>query len=85
MATGSMVAECSEPGPRLEAIQLTATYSQQADSMAYQQTEQYLEIKTEDAGGGMYYIISTERWAVGDLDELIETLKDFRTKVERIS
>ena len=38
---------------------------------------QELTIKQEDAGGpdGTYWVISTERWAVNSMDELIDLLR----------
>lgn len=38
---------------------------------------QFLEISTEDAGGGVFYVIKTERWTFDNLNDLIKVLNDF--------
>ena len=42
---------------------------------------QLLEISTEDAGGGVYYILKTERWAFDNLNDLIKVLQDFEKRL----
>ena len=46
--------------PTLESRELL--YSQQGDSCGGD-VDQYLKIKTDDAGGGPFIIIETERWS----------------------
>ena len=54
---------------------LTVNYHQEPDALDTE--DQLIELTTEDAGGGMYYVLKTERWAFNDPDELMEILKDF--------
>ena len=41
---------------------------------------QLLTIKTEDGGGGTFFVIETERWAFDDPQELIDLLTDFKRR-----
>lgn len=54
-------------------------YTQEADDNSSE--VQLLEISTEDAGGGVYYILKTERWAFDDLNDLIKVLQDFEKRL----
>jgi hypothetical protein len=38
---------------------------------------QFLTIKTQNGGGGDFYVIETQRWAFDNITELIMTLKRF--------
>jgi hypothetical protein len=63
---------------------LSATYTQDADTYSNLKvnghlTDNYLTISTEEGG---YFVLSTERWAFDSIEELIEILKDFISKVE---
>ena len=42
--------------------------------------DQFLTIKTQNGGGGDFYIIETERWAFDNIPELVTTLMRFYTK-----
>ena len=42
---------------------------------------QLFEFSTDDAGGGVYYVIKTERWTFDDANDLIEVLNDFEKRV----
>lgn len=58
---------------------LSANYTQNADGNS---TEiQVLEVSTSDAGGGIYFVIKTERWAFDSIEELITLLTDFKNRV----
>jgi len=50
------------------------------DSDCCDSKEQYLTIKTQNGGGGDFYVIETERWAFDNIPELINILKRFQTK-----
>jgi len=41
---------------------------------------QFLKIKTQNGGGGDFFIIETERWAFDNIAELITVLKKFQMK-----
>lgn len=54
------------------------TFTQEADCC--DDKEQYITIKTQNGGGGDFYVIETERWAFDNIPELITTLMRFYTK-----
>ena len=54
-------------------------YTQEADSNS--SNLQFLEISTEDAGGGIYYVFKTERWAFDNINDLIKVLNDFEKRL----
>lgn len=41
---------------------------------------QFLKIKTQNGGGGDFFIIETERWAFDNISELVTVLKKFQMK-----
>jgi hypothetical protein len=41
---------------------------------------QFLKIKTQNGGGGDFFIIETERWAFDNIAEFITVLKKFQMK-----
>ena len=47
------------------------------DSDCCDDKEQYITIKTQNGGGGDFYVIETERWAFDNIPELITILKRF--------
>jgi hypothetical protein len=51
------------------------TFTQDADCCDTR--DQFLTIKTQNGGGGDFYVIETERWAFDNVKELIMTLKRF--------
>jgi hypothetical protein len=54
------------------------TFTQDADCC--DNKDQFLTIKTQNGGGGDFYIIETERWAFDNIPELVTTLMRFYTK-----
>ena len=58
---------------------LSVEYTQKADSNS--EGLQLLEVSTEDAGGGVYYVLKTERWAFDNLNEVIKVLNDFEKRL----
>ena len=54
-------------------------YIQEADSNSY--GLQFLEVSTEGAGSGVYYVLKTERWAFDNLNDLIKVLNDFEKRL----
>ncbi len=61
---------------------LKATYLQNADSCDPEGGIQALEISTDDAGGGNYFVIETKRWAFDKIEDLINVLKDFSKRLK---
>ncbi len=60
-------------------------FTQDNDGLDESQNGQFLEIKTQDCGGGTYYVMSTERWAFDDFEDLIKVLIAFKEKQEKIA
>ena len=55
--------------------ELQMTFTQEADCCSNE--EQYLTIKTQNGGGGDFYVIETERWAFDNIPEMIAVLMKF--------
>ena len=64
---------------------LEVTYSQDNDCVDGGEDGQFITIKTENGGGGDFFVLETERWAIDNIEELIETLKDFKSKYDRLN
>lgn len=58
---------------------VSVEYTQEADSNS--DGLQFLEVSTEDAGAGVYYVLKTERWSFDDPQELIDILNDFKKRL----
>jgi hypothetical protein len=52
----------------------TIKFTQDGDSCD-SNNMQFLTIRQEDAGGGPYWIMNTDRWAFSDVDELVALLR----------
>jgi hypothetical protein len=50
------------------------------DSDCCDSKDQFLTIKTQNGGGGDFFVIETERWAFDNIPELVTTLMRFYTK-----
>jgi len=65
-------------------IKRTHVFEQESDSMSLDNEGfQTLTISTEDAGGGPYLVIETERWAI-DISELDEFVIELKKMAESI-
>lgn len=64
--------------PRIRLFRKELVYVQEPDSCDSAQLDQTLYISTDDAGGGSYVILKTDRWALDrdDIDGLCQQLKD---------
>ena len=58
--------------------EISITYTQECDESS--QDWQSLKVFTEDNGAGKYIVFETERWAIDNIDELVEILNDFKLK-----
>lgn len=67
---------------KIEIEEMVITYAQDGDSCDGEDS-QLLEIKTQDAGGGKYYVIKTNRWAVDNPKELINIFRDFQSRLSK--
>lgn len=61
---------------KIELGDLKCTVYQEADSN-HGDDYQFLELSKEDAGGGFFYTLKTDRWAFDSIDELIAVVKEF--------
>jgi hypothetical protein len=57
----------------------SAVFTQEADSCDEGGPVQALELKADDAGGGKFLVIKTERWSIDveDIDGFCQRLKSF--------
>ncbi len=60
--------------------EIKIAYSQEGDSAGGEE-HQELDIMTQDAGGGKFYVISTDRWAFNDVKEFTDLIKDFNKRL----
>jgi hypothetical protein len=60
--------------------EISITYTQECDESS--QDWQSLKVFTEDNGAGKYIVFETERWAIDNIDEVVEILNDFKLKAE---
>ena len=58
------------------------TFAQDADCCTSE--DQYITIKTDNGGGGDFFVIETERWAFDNIPELVQTLMRFYNKHKKI-
>lgn len=70
-------------------VKICGVYIQDQDSCASdeekdKQPEQELDISIEDAGGGRYFVIKTNRWAFDSPQEVTDVLKEFEAAVKRL-
>ena len=61
------------------------TFSQENDCMESSDLGQFLNIHTENGGGGDYFVMDTERWAFDNIDDLIEVLNQFKEKYDKLN
>lgn len=68
--------------PWLLAQEFQMTFTQENDCCSSE--EQYLTIKTQNGGGGDFYVIETQRWAFDNIPELVTTLMRFHAKHSKV-
>lgn len=64
---------------------LKITFTQENDCMEDSDIGQFLNIHSENGGGGDYFIMHTNRWAFSNIDEVIEVLNQFKEKLDKIN
>jgi hypothetical protein len=69
--------------PELLAQEFQMTFTQDSDCCD-SGDGQFLTIKTQNGGGGDFYVIETERWAFDNIPELMNTLLRFYTKHQNV-
>ena len=65
---------------KAEVEEMSITYSQEEDGCDESNKFQELKIFTNDAGAGKYIVFQTERWAIDNIEELVEILNDFKLR-----
>ena len=74
----------SEKKPEL--VYVEHQYTQEEDSNGRTGMNiQEITIKAEDAGGGFYFVIETERWAVENPSELADLVREVEKAVGQSS
>lgn len=58
------------------------TFTQDKDCCSIE--DQFITIKTENGGGGDFFVIETQRWAFDCIEDLVEVLYQFKNKHDRI-
>jgi hypothetical protein len=46
--------------------------------------DQFITIKTQNGGGGDFFVIETQRWAFDSIEDLVRILYQFKNKHDRI-
>ena len=69
-----------------ELVYVEHQYTQEEDSNGRTGVNiQEITIKAEDAGGGFYFVIETERWAVENPSELADLVREVEKAVGQSS
>ena len=58
------------------------TFTQDKDCCSSE--DQFITIKTQNGGGGDFFVIETQRWAFDCIEDLVEVLYQFKDKHDRI-
>ena len=62
--------------------EVSATYMQDNDCVESSDDPQTLTLKTADGGGGKFFVLSTNRWAFSNVDELFTVINDFINRIK---
>ena len=55
-------------------------YIQSSDCVSHEDATQTLEIFTENNGTARFMILKTKRWAIGEIDDIVKVLQDFKSR-----
>lgn len=77
------ISQMERKKPELLAQEFQMTFTQDSDCCD-SGDGQFLTIKTQNGGGGDFYVIETERWAFDNIPELMNTLLRFYTKHQNV-
>jgi hypothetical protein len=72
--------EASDYKGKIIVDDVSVTYTQEADCVSQNDEIQVIKIFTENNGIARFIVLETERWAISDIDELLEILKDFKQR-----
>lgn len=73
-----------EPKDTFKICAAKVTLEQENDSCDMQRDGQFMEIESQDAGGGVYFYLSTKRWAFESIDELVQHLNKAMTILKEV-
>jgi hypothetical protein len=70
--------------PALEGVTLTFTQDTDCCDMTGNGC-QTLRVTTEDGGGGSYFVLETERWAIDPPEDLLDLLKEVERSIKKFN
>lgn len=72
-------------GEEIGIFKMSITYVQEGDGNKMEEEDNFITISTEDIpsddGEEHYIVISTERWAINDDNEITELVNDFKNRL----
>ena len=71
--------------PKIQSAEFKLTFEQENDCVEDSDEGQFLSIRTENGGGGDFFIIETSRWAFESISEITELLKTYEEKYKKIT
>jgi len=72
-----------KPKAQRQLEQMTATYSQEDDCChRSEHGRQDIELSTHDGGGGVYYVLKSDRWAFDSIEDLTNLINQFINKTK---
>ena len=71
--------------PKIQSSEFKLTFEQDNDCVEDSDEGQFLSIRTENGGGGDFFIIETSRWAFESIAEITEMLKIYEDKYKKIT
>ncbi len=73
-----VTAEAQDIKNKIVVDDVSVVYTQEADCNTSDDEIQSLRLQTENNGTARYIVFGTDRWAISDIDELIDVLRDFK-------
>lgn len=63
---------------------LNLVCTQEQDCCSTDKDYQELRLSIEDGGGGPFFVMSTERWAFENIDELCDLIKEYENNYKNL-
>lgn len=70
--------------PKIQSSEFKLTFEQENDCVEDSDEGQFLSIRTENGGGGDFFILETDRWAFNNLEELTEVFNQFKSQYDKL-
>lgn len=70
--------------PKIQSAEFKLTFEQENDCVEDSDEGQFLSIRTENGGGGDFFILETDRWAFNNLEELTEVFNQFKSQYDKL-